>query len=273
MPAPLAADGTLDIVADGSGLRARRQRAPLRLFRPRAPAGEPPLGVIANLSGGVLGGDRLVVSVEARSGASITAQAAEKVYRSAGSVAHVRTDITVQAGAALEWLPQGTILFDRVLIDRRTAVRVARGARCLAGEILVFGRIGMGERLDRGAIGDYWRIERDDRPLWIDALRLDGAVGARLAAPYGFAAARCLATAIYAGDDAPGRLESALDLATPAPGNDGFRAGATVVNGVLIVRWLGGDAAAVRAAFGVFWRAFRAEALGRPPRLPAIWSV
>ena len=266
---PPATRGALAIMADGRGLRARRQRAPLRLFRPRPAPGDPPLGVIANLSGGVLGGDRLAVSVAADAGALITAQAAEKVYRSAGATARARTRLAVRAPAALEWLPQATILFDGARLDRRITLCVAPGARCLAGEILVLGRIGMGERLARGEICERWRVERAGRPLWIDALRLDGDIAARLAARDGFAGARCLATAVYVGDDAPRRLDDAR-AAAAAPG---LRAGATLVEGVLVARWLADDPAAARAAFGRFWAAFRALALGRPPRLPAIWRI
>lgn len=265
----LTTRGALAVAVDRRGLRARRQRAPLRLFRPRPPAGDAPLGVIANLSGGVLGGDRLAVSVDAGAEALITGQAAEKVYRSAGATARLRARLTVRAPAALEWLPQGTILFDGARLDRRAALCVAPGARCLAGEILVLGRLGMGERLARGEVRERWRVERAGRPLWIDALRLDGDIAARLAARDGFAGARCLATAVYAGDDAPRHLDGARRLAT-APG---LRAGATLVNGVLVVRWLADDPAAARAAFGKFWRAFRAAALGRPPRLPTIWRI
>ena len=270
------ADGALRVVADG-GLRLRRQRAPLRLLRPRAGPGEPPLGVVANLSGGVLGGDRLAVEVEAASGALLTGQAAEKIYRSAGPCARMRAAATVRAGGALEWLPQGAIVFDRARLDRRTVVRVAPGGRCLAGEMLVFGRAGMGETADRAEVFEGWRVERGGRARWIDTLRLGGAggasAGARLAAPYGFAGARCLATAIYAGDDAPGLLELARDAARPRGAGRAVRAAATAVGGILIVRWLGRDAASARAAFGSFWSAFRAAALGRPPRLPALWTA
>ncbi len=269
--APPGADGALTVAVDGRGLRARRQRAPLRLFRPRPARGEPLLGVIANVSGGVLGGDRLEIEIDAAADALVTGQAAEKMYRSAGRAARMRAALTARGGAALEWLPQATILFDGAMLDRETTIRAEPGARCMAGEILVFGRVGMGERLARGAVRDMWRVERRGRPLWIDALQLKGDIGARLAAPDGFAGARCLATAIYAGADAEARLDEARAAAAAAPA--GLRAAATVVNGVLIGRWLGADPAAARAAFGAFWAAFRAAAFGRPPQLPTIWRI
>ncbi len=263
-----AAEGRLDAVIDAAGLHARRQHAPLRLFRPHPPPLEPPTGVVANISGGVLGGDRLVVTLDAHADALMTGQAAEKIYRSRTATACMNTGLTVHDGAALEWLPQGTILFDRARLDRRMTLCIVPGGRCLAGEILVFGRTGMGEALQRGAIRDSWRVEQEGRPLWIDVLELEGDIAARMGAPFGFAGARCAATAIYAAADAPRWLARARALL-----GDTLRAGATLVNGVLIARWLSADAYAARAAFARFWTAFRAEALGRPRSLPALWHI
>src|SRR5579863_4775951 len=59
------------------------QRSPCRVLFPRPLGGEPPLAVLVNTSGGLAGGDRLSVAVMLESGAAatITTQAAEKVYR------------------------------------------------------------------------------------------------------------------------------------------------------------------------------------------------
>ena len=48
---------------------------------------------------------------------------------------------------------------------------------------------------------------------------------------------------------------------------------ATLVNGVLVLRWLGKDASLLRQAFAEFWKAFRHNAGGQAPKLPRLWSV
>jgi len=53
----------------------------------------------------------------------------------------------------------------------------------------------------------------------------------------------------------------------------GVRAGATAVNGVLVARFIGVDALALRRAFALFWCRFRAAAAGLPPALPRLWHV
>ena len=52
-----------------------------------------------------------------------------------------------------------------------------------------------------------------------------------------------------------------------------MRSGATVVNGLLVARWLGDDALALRRAYADLACHLRAAAMGLPPRLPALWHV
>ena len=213
---------------------------------------------------------RIACAAEAQLLAS--GQAAEKVYRSAGPTAEVNLSLSAEAGACLEWLPPGTILFDRVRLRRRTALSVTPGGRLLAGEILMFGRTAMGERLLQGFVHDAWRVRYGGRLVWADSLHLDGDLSMPFASPAGFADARAAGMVLYVADDAAGKIELARDLQDLAQ-VDGVRAGATAFDRVLLLRWLGVDAGDVRAAFGRFWSAFRAEALGRPSRLPTLWRI
>ena len=85
--------------------------------------------VTLNTSGGIAGGDALDSAFGILTGAraTIAAQAAERFYRSfpGGATSQVRTaDCGWLHGAALEWLPQETILFDCCALDRRLCVDV-----------------------------------------------------------------------------------------------------------------------------------------------------
>ncbi|MGE0748793.1 MAG: urease accessory protein UreD [Rhodospirillales bacterium] len=253
-----------------TALAALYQRAPCRVLTPNPQPGDPPQAVLLNTAGGIAGGDRLAVTVrvEAGAAATATAQAAEKVYRSLGPAATVRTALSVGAGGWLDWLPQETILFQGARLDRRAAADVAPGGRLLGAETLVFGRRARGERFTDGLVHDGWRIRRDGRLVWADALRLDGTVAPLLDSPAGFAGAEAYATAFYVADDAPSHLPLARELTT----REGLRAGATVVNGILLARWLG-VADRVRAALADFLAALRHAAAGWPARLPRVWST
>jgi urease accessory protein len=266
--------GLARIGFEASGGRTRlarlEQRAPLRVLFPRVCADELVEAVLLNIGGGVVGGDRLAVEVEAGPGAQVrlTTQAAERIYRSAGPSCALEVRLRAGRDAWLEWLPQETILFDRCRIGRQLVLDLAPGARALAGEVVVFGRAAHGEALSSGAFSDRWWLCRGGRLLWADALRLDGALAPCLAAPFGFAGARAMATLVLAAEDAAAWLEPARALG----GAGEVTSGLTCLPGVLIGRWLGVDAQAVRAAYGAFVARLRALVAGLPPRLPAMWQ-
>jgi len=248
-------------------IHERYAAAPARLLTPRA-IGTAPEAVLANTAGGVAGGDsfRIDVVCEAGADATVTGQAAEKIYRALDAPARIRTRIELEAGATLEWLPQETILFDGAQLDRAIDVSIAPDARLLMTEMTVFGRQAHGERFDAGRFIDRWRIDRDGQPVWRDALRVTGGE-ATLSAAAGLANARAVATLIYAAPDAPDALEELRAIMDAADAG----AGATVVRGLIFARMLGTEAGALKAALAKVVGAFRAYALGRPASAPRVW--
>jgi urease accessory protein len=224
------------------------------------------MAALVNVGGGLAGGDSLAVRVALGEAAvaGVTTPAAEKVYRALDDDTRIDTVLEVGAGATLEWLPQETILFEGARLQRRMEAALAPGARLLAAEMLVFGRVARGERLTQGTLFDGWRIRRDGRLLWADATALSGDVAARLAAPFGFA-----------GAEASGLLLLAAAEAEALAGRDLLRdAGfdATLARpGLLLARFLGG-ATPVREAMARAIPLLRAGVLGLPARLPRLWT-
>jgi urease accessory protein len=249
------------------------QHDPMRVLFPTPSAGEPPCAVLVTTSGGLVGGDRLDISVSAGPGTTVLAmaQSAEKVYRSAAEDSRINVRLTVGRDAGLEWLPQETILFDGARLRRRTTIDMDAGGKILAGEILVFGRIASNERLTHGLLREEWRVRRDGRLVWAEALHLEGDMQDIFADPACFNGATAQATAIYADDDSGAHLELARSLIGDS--DDELRAAVTVVNGVLVARWLGPDPARLRRAFGEFWAGFRFGAAGLPATLPRLWTI
>lgn len=132
--------------------------------------------VFINTAGGITGGDHLRwgadVAPEGR--LVITTQACERSYRSTGDTAHVEADITVGAGAHLDWLPQETILFEASKLDRRLTIRLDEAATLTAIEAVLLGRDAMGEEARDAQFSDTWRIYRGDRLIHAEATRLTG---------------------------------------------------------------------------------------------------
>jgi urease accessory protein len=247
-------------------LRHLFHAAPLRVLFPTPEPDDLPLAALVNVGGGLAGGDSLEVELRVAEGAraSLTTPAAEKVYRSLDDATRISTVLEVSAGATLEWLPQETILFDGARLERRMQARLAPGARLLAAEMLVFGRVARGERLSHGALFDSWRLWRDGQLCWADATDLSGDVAARLAAPFGFAGAEASALLLLAASNAEalaGRdllREAGFDVTLARPG-------------LMLARFLG-PATAVRDAMAAAVPLLRAGVLGLPARLPRLWT-
>lgn len=255
--------GRAAVAFAGGRLARLYQQAPLRVLFPDPPVGEPPVAALVTTSGGLTGGDRLEVGVTVGEGtrAVVVASAAEKIYRSTGADVTVAVDLTAAPGARLEFLPQETILFDGARLRRRTSLDLSGDAWALAGEMLVFGRTARGERFTHGLARDEWAVRRDGRLVWADALHVDGP--AVLDSPAGFAGAVACATLILAAPDPDARCVQVRGLLV----GYGGRAGATVVNGLLLARWLDEDAQRLRQSFGTVWGALR----GGP--MPRLWHI
>ena len=197
--------------------------------------------VTLNTSGGIAGGDVLDAAFAVGFGAqvSIAAQAAERFYRALpGSAASsVRTRIAVAEGAAAEWLPQETILFDRCAVRRHLSVELAADARFLGVESLIFGRAAMGEVVEHASLRDTIEVRREGRLLLHDAVRLEDEVAAILRRPAAAHGARAVATIVYVAADAEGKLDPLRALGIAASAWDGM----------LIARMLAPDGAALRA--------------------------
>ena len=77
------------------------------------------------------GGDRFEIDMTVGAGArlTVTTAAAEKIYRSLGPDTQVAVKAAIGCGGALAWLPQETILFDRVRLQRTIDINTRRGFR------------------------------------------------------------------------------------------------------------------------------------------------
>ncbi len=241
-----------------------RQEGCLKARFPRVERHAWPGAVLLNTAGGVAGGDRLNSACRAGPGtsATLTTQAAERFYRAIpGSHATVTTTLHVADNAALEWLPQETILFDRCAFRRELRVDLAGDSWFLGLEQLVFGRTAMQERVGQGRIHDLIRIERDGQPLLHDAVRFDGPVQDILDGTVSAAGGRAVATLILV---APRAEKHAAPLRAALGAWD---AGVSAWNGMLVARIVAQNGACLRAAAVAGLLVLRA---GRP--LPRVWE-
>jgi len=267
------ASGAVGFSGPDARLSALRQRSPIRFLRPVPETGDPATVVLVNTAGGIVGGDHLSMTVSADDRAAVlaTGQAAEKIYRSDGEDAEISIDIAARDGAVLEFLPQGTILFDGARLGRRTILSADRGATLLYGEILHFGRTAMGESFTTGALLDRTDLWIDGRRVLVDALRLDDDVAATMSARAALDGATAMAVIHCLSPMAPAALDAARDAISDL---GTARAGAACFEGgPMVARMISADGAGLRRDFAHLWSRLRGRVLGRPERMPRIWSI
>ncbi|MCC5966977.1 MAG: urease accessory protein UreD [Natronohydrobacter sp.] len=219
--------------------------------------------VFLNTSGGLTGGDVLDYRLSLGEGVRMTAttQTAERVYRATDGVAQISVAMEVGAGGHLDWLPQETILFDRACARRRTEITLGEGASCLTAETVVLGRAAMGETVKTLDFHDWRMIRRGDRPLHLEALRLNDARLRPSAA--GLADARALATVVLVAPDAADALAPVRAALT----HEDVRAAASALPGRLVIRLLARDGWPLRRQLAEILTCLR-----RAP-LPRVWQI
>src|SRR5262249_58512280 len=102
-------------------------RAPVALGAPAAVVS------ILNPTGGLVGGDRLSIEVEATAGAHavLTTPSATRVYRTDGAAAIQSVKISIGPQAAVEWVPDHTIPFAGSAFRQTLDVEMDQHARLI----------------------------------------------------------------------------------------------------------------------------------------------
>lgn len=214
-------------------------------YRLKFPHGRGCEAVIVNTGGGVAGGDDLVFDFHCDAGAAatITSQAAEKLYRSDGAPVTMRVSLQAASGASLQWLPQETILFDAARLTRRFDVALDETAEAFIFESVTFGRLAMGEAINHGEWHDSWRVYLGGRLAFADETRLGGDLARHLKRAATYGDAKAAATILLRRLDAPAIRDHLREQDW-----SGVESGFSIVNGLLVGRMLAHDPRALRAA-------------------------
>ena len=233
-------------VADIDGVTRRRELHEAGSLRVRFPSPEDEglSAVLVNTAGGIAGGDRFDIDIASTSGArlTVTTAAAEKIYRAEGSAAELNVTLKAEGRSHLSWLPQETILFDRARIHRRFEIDLSETASLLLCEIVVFGRVAMGERIQAGEFIDHWRLSRGGRLVFAENIRLDGDISEKLASPAIAKGGVAIGTALIAPGD-----EALVERIREISETFGGEVGISAWNGFAMARFCAQDAARLRA--------------------------
>jgi urease accessory protein len=164
----------LDLRFDSAGLTVGEQQPPWKVVRSFASADGGCLVHLNNISGGVLAGDRLHLSIRAAAGAhaQVTTTGATRLYRANVGASPARQSVCAEvgAGALLEYLPDPVIPFAGARYEQTAAFQLQPDGGLFWWEILAPGRAGEQfayERLDFETAIDA------DGPIAIERARLE----------------------------------------------------------------------------------------------------
>ncbi len=249
-------------------LAERRRHGPLAVQRPFYPEGGVCHVYLLHPPGGVVGGDLLDIGTRAGVGAQalITTPGATKFYRSGGRRAVQRQQLVIEDGATLEWLPQENIFFPGADVELATRVDMEGDARLVLSEVHCLGRPVIGENFEQGYLDSRLNIYRDGEPLLLERLRVRPDNRCRLSLMAGMAVGGTLVTSHA--DEAD--IDACRDLLF-ATGTD--YAAATLIEDLLVVRYLGNSTERAHKLFRAVWQLLRPSTLGRPACPPRIWAT
>jgi urease accessory protein len=216
--------------------------------------------ILINTGGGIAGGDAFTFDIGVGDNArlTVTSQAAERVYRTLGPAASIKTSLRAEPGSTLFWLPQETIIYDGAALRREYSIHLGVNSKFLAAEPIVFGRREMGETVETLQLRDSWRIWREGRLAHADVLTIGPGLPA---SPASLGDASAMGTIIYVAGDAEDRLDSVREALGPL-------SGASAWNGKLIARFLAEDGFMLRKQIISVLRA-----LAGAGTLPKIWTI
>jgi urease accessory protein len=258
-----------------SQLSRSLHEGPLRIQRVLHPEGRRcPHVYLLHPPGGVVGGDRLETIVSLGPGAEVllTTPAAQKLYRSAGATASISNLVHAAEGACVDWLPSETLAFSEARAMTTTRVHLAAGASFLGWDVACYGMPARGETFSAGRVASRFELYREETPLLIESLDLDGSPEL-LSAPFALRGAPVVGN-LYAvpgqGSVADGVVELVRQVISSATG---AACAVSSLGELLVVRALGPTVEAVRAPLLAAWQALRPALTARAATLPRIWAT
>jgi len=231
--------------------------------------------VLVHPPGGIVGGDRLAVTLHLAAGAHalITTPGATRFYRSAGASAVQHVHATVASGARLEWLPLETIAYSGCRAENRLYVALADGGEMIGCDLLALGLPAAGAPFERGHLLQHLEVPG----RWLERGRIAASDRRLLDAPLGLAGHRVLATLWFAAGSAidAARRDALLEAAR---GGDAPLAalpqGATAPNDhVVVLRLLAPRVEPALARVRDVWTAWRRLAWQREAHAPRVWRT
>jgi len=250
-------------------LLPQQRLGPLTVQRPFYPEGEVCHVYVLHPPGGVVGGDRLKLAINARAGSHglITTPGASKFYRSAGKTAQLHQQFNVAEDAILEFLPLESIYFPATELSSKISVNLQATSKFAAWEIHCFGLPVNNEDFKAGNVLLNTAVTVGGRLLLHDKLKIDSFELGRVSGLRG--------NRVYGSFVVFSQMISAslLDTLRSVQAERGIAGVSCVEPGLLVARYLGDSTEHAQIYFRKLWQMLRPVALGLDACAPRIWNT
>ena len=253
---------------------------PLRVLKPFYPEGSCCHIYLLHPPGGLVLGDELTIHVHAQMNSHVllTTPSAGKIYgvKSAQEQQTQRVNITVDANATVEWLPQETLVFNGANAALHTQINLQANAQLIMWDVVCLGRPASHLWFEQGECLQAIRIERDGIPLFIERNFIEGGKTLQRS-EWGLNGAHSMGTFIATTKTSREQrmvfIEQLTQRFEVAKGNRAHRWGITQKEDLLITRYLGDSAVLCRQGFELLWRQLRPLMLNKTATAPRIWAT
>ena len=262
---------------DGRSIAHFKHEGPLRILQSLYPQG-PAIcqNVLVHPPGGLVGGDRLDIRVRvgAQAHGLITTPGATRFYRSLGESAVQCTDIELEPGARLEWLPMEALCYSGCLAENRLRIRLAPGAELIGWDVTALGLPQADQPFLQGQLLQHLEMPG----IWLERAHLRAEDQGLMNSPLALAGHRCLATLFLASGQplARQRREQLLELTRDHLASHALAATAgvsAVHDQVLVLRVLAPLVEPAMLLLRSVWSLWRQQAWQIDAPAPRIWST
>ncbi len=249
----------------------REHEGPLVVQKPLYPEGNGVCQcIVVHPPGGIVGGDRIELNADVGAGAhaQLTTPGATRWYRTGSNPSAQHIAFHVAEGAMLEWLPQGTIVFDDAHATSDLRVELAGNASYIGWDVVCLGRTASSERFTHGRWRQRCDIVRDGALIWSERAVLDGN-SPWLVSPAGLNGAPVFGTFVAMSSSFDDSTLNACRELVPVEGDGAV----TRFPESLVARYRGNSSEAAHDYFSALWAIARPRVTDREAVVPRIWKT
>jgi len=248
----------------------REHQGPLVIQKPFYPEAGTCHLYLLHPPGGLVGGDvvSLQVKLHENSHCLITTPGATKFYRTDGNLALQQQLFSITDHSLLEWLPQETIAFNQTQAQMTTRIDMSDKAKFIGWEITCLGRRASEEAFSAGKFIQKLALYQATKPLLIERALFQGD-HILLRAHWGLANHATVGTMIIA----PGSRDLLNKIRTQVQANDNELFSVTLMDNLLVCRYLGPQAYTAKRLFIEVWKVARPVIHNTSACIPRIWST